>query len=209
LAWASLLRSLYDRTRPTRRRFLGGAIGVGAAVACARRPEPTRAAPPADAAAPPQAKQGQAIPLAAWRALDALTARILPSEGGPGAREAHVVEFLDRQLASRYFAPLAPAVLAVARLCDDWSQRRFGRVLADLEPYQQDEIVGALANGEIPAQGLPQRELFQLVHTLTLEGFLGDPVHGGNADEVGWRAIGFATPHLRTPGAGGHSHLGK
>src|SRR5690606_32347268 len=37
------------------------------------------------------------------RAADALTARFIPSdESGPGAREADVVRFLDRQLAGFY-----------------------------------------------------------------------------------------------------------
>ena len=31
---------------------------------------------------------------------------------------------------------------------------------------------------------------------LTLEGFLCDPVHGGNRDMVGWKMIGFPGAHL-------------
>ena len=46
---------------------------------------------------------------------------------------------------------------------------------------------------------------FEGLHTLVLEGFLSDPVHGGNDGMIGWRAVGFPEPHLRKPG-GLHGH---
>ena len=43
----------------------------------------------------------------------------------------------------------------------------------------------------------PEEAVFRALHTLTLEGYLSDPVHGGNDGETGWKAIGFSAPHLR------------
>ena len=37
-----------------------------------------------------------------------------------------------------------------------------------------------------------------------LEGYLADPHHGGNHEQVAWKAIGFPEPPLRTPGGHGH-----
>ena len=136
--------------------------------------------------------------------LEAAAARILPSDDGPGAREAKVGRFIARQLEGNLSA-LRPAFEQLARLLDLWSQKSFGKGFVLLGPADQDAVLGQLARGQIPVRGLPQEALFRGLHTLTLEGFLSDPVHGGNDGEVGWRAIGFPEPHLRRPG-GAHGH---
>jgi len=93
----------------------------------------------------------------------------------------------------------------LARLLDLWSRKSFGKAFTALAPADQDAVVGQLARGEIPVRGFPQQAMFRGLHTLTLEGFLSDPVHGGNDGEIGWRTVGFPEPHLRKPG-GGHGH---
>jgi gluconate 2-dehydrogenase gamma chain len=139
-------------------------------------------------------------------ALGALTGRILPSDDGPGAREANVVRFIDRQLQTPEIAPLAAAVRAIARILDKID----GKPFALLSVARQDEIAHRLAEGALTIDPpFPQREAFRLVHMLTLEGFLSDPIHGGNDGMVGWRSIAFSTPTLRAKGDhdGHHLHL--
>jgi hypothetical protein len=148
--------------------------------------------------------RAQARPTDTVAVLDAAAARILPSEDGPGAREAKVGRFIDRQLQGSLSA-VRPAFEQLARLLDLWSQKSFGKPFTMLAPADQDAVLGQLAHGQIPVRGLPQQAMFRGLHTLTLEGFLSDPVHGGNDGEVGWRAIGFPEPHLRKPGSG-HGH---
>jgi gluconate 2-dehydrogenase gamma chain len=139
-----------------------------------------------------QADQSAAI-------LEAAAARILPSDDGPGAREAKVGRFLERQLAGD-LAELQPAFAQLARLIDLWAQKSSGMAFVALPAEAQDRILAQLAGGQIPARGLPQEVLFRALHGLVLEGFLSDPVHGGNDGMIGWGSIGFATPHLRRPG---------
>jgi gluconate 2-dehydrogenase subunit 3-like protein len=207
--------------RPTRRRFLGvtllGAMGCKAG---ARRASSASSEREVDAAAGPAPAEGARAPgaparpagarLAAdeWRALEAATARILPSDDGPGAREANVIGFIDRQLGTPELAPIANLIALAAKLLDRWARTRHGGDLAALPPAQQDEVLADLAAGTIPAKAFPQREVFRLLHNLTLEGFLGDPKHGGNQAMVGWTAIGFEPPPLREPGEdpGHHGH---
>jgi gluconate 2-dehydrogenase gamma chain len=136
--------------------------------------------------------------------LDAAAARILPSDGSPGASEAKVGRFIDRQLAGS-LAALRPAFEQLARLLDLWSRKSFGKRFVLLAPADQDAVLGQLSRGEIPVRGFPQETMFRALHTLTLEGFLSDPIHGGNDGEIGWRSIGFPEPHLRRPG-GHHGH---
>ena len=166
--------------------------------------EDRAASPPPEAPAP--RPRGQVLGPAAWRALEAASARILPSEPDfAGAREANVVRFIDRQLATPLLAPVAPAILAVARGLDQVARQQHRRDFAALDAARQDALLTSLAHGKLPLGGVPQGPLFRALHTLTLEGYLCDPVHGGNADMAGWQAIGFAAPALRSRG-GSHGH---
>src|SRR6267378_612767 len=123
--------------------------------------------------------------------LDAAAERILP-----GAHEAKVGRFIQRQLAGD-LAELRPAFEQLARLLDLWSQKAYSRGFVTLAPEEQDTVLGQLARGQIPARGFPQEAVFRALHTMTLEGYLSDPVHGGNEGQIGWRSIGFPEPHLR------------
>ena len=146
----------------------------------------------------------QELPSDTFAVLEAAAARILPSEGTPGAREAKVGRFIERQLAGS-LSGLRPAFDQLARLLDLWARKSFGKSFTALAAGEQDATLAQLSRGQVPVRGFPQQSMFRALHTLTLEGFLSDPVHGGNDGEVGWRAIGFPEPHLRKPG-GGHGH---
>jgi hypothetical protein len=142
-----------------------------------------------------------ALDAPAVRALEAATARILPAAADfAGARDAHVMTFIDRQLAIAPFARLAPAMVALARALDAQATTRGKPAFAVLDVAEQDQVLEQLARGAWTGVQLPQRELFRVLHGLTLEGFLADPAHGGNRDGVGWAAIDF--------GGGGHHHGG-
>ena len=194
-----------------RRRDLLELVALIAAVpACKdkQRSEPSPT-PPTPLTSPPPEQHPHALDGAESRALEAATARILPSDGTfPGAREANVMEFIDRQLAIAPLAKIAPAVIAIAHAFDDAARARKAREFATLAPAQQDEILDALSRGALGTK-LPEKELFRVLHGLTLEGFLCDPHHGGNKDMIAWNAIGFPEPSLRTKGSGGtHGHGG-
>jgi gluconate 2-dehydrogenase gamma chain len=141
----------------------------------------------------------QDIPTDTFPVLDAAACRILPSDGSAGAREAKVGRFIERQL-SGPLASLRPAFDQLARLLDLWSRRSFRAPFTSLAADAQDAVLAQLSRGQIPARGLPQQAMFRALHTVTLEGFLSDPVHGGNDGEAGWKSIGFPEPHLRAPG---------
>ncbi len=94
-------------------------------------------------------------------------------------------------------------MIALARSLDDAARKRKARELAQLPVAEQDALLEAVSRGTLGST-LPERELFRLLHGLVLEGYLSDPHHGGNHEQVAWKAIGFAEPTLRTRGSHGH-----
>jgi gluconate 2-dehydrogenase gamma chain len=132
----------------------------------------------------------------------AAASRIFPSdESGPGAREAGVAIYIDRQLAGpwgrdRYRYTQGPF--------DEDASKHFGyqgkatpreiyrAALKDLQsfdalpPEKQDAALRQLESSLF----------FSLLRQNTIEGMFCDPVHGGNADMVGWQLIGFPAPPM-------------
>jgi gluconate 2-dehydrogenase gamma chain len=161
----------------SRRRFVGTVAATLAAtwMAGAARPGLVAAAPVA---------AGPVLASSQLRDLDAIAALILPGDDSPGAREAHVVDFIDRALGT--FAadqrPLFDAGLAdlnarVAR------RHPVAGNFADLPEADAAALVREL-EGE-------RSDFFEAVRVATISGFLANPEYGGNAGKIGWRAIGF------------------
>ena len=117
----------------------------------------------------------------------AIQARLLPSSAtGPGAQEAHTIGFLDGVLAADDVSTSRKATLRQGRARADEGARWYGKqAFAELQTAQQDAILRSLERDT--QQGIPW---LRLMLEYTLEGFLCDPVHGGNAGEVAWRWLG-------------------
>ena len=147
--------------------------------------------------------------------VEAAIDHLIPSdELGPGAREAGVAVFIDRQLAGAYGTaakwymqgpwgdsipeqgyqrPLTPqqvyrlSIREINQLCETRYEERF-----DLStPDQQLEVLEEMDRGTLPLPDVPIGEFFAMLLQNTMEGFFADPVHGGNRDKVGWRLVGF------------------
>ena len=127
-----------------------------------------------------------------WRTVEAITARIIPTDHEPGAVEAHCVNFIDKALAHED-AAMKPLYRAGLKSVDDASHRRFGKPFVELTAEQQDQVLVALESDAATAT------FFEAVRAHTIIGFLADPKYGGNHDWAGWKVVGY-------PG-GGH-HLG-
>jgi len=127
--------------------------------------------------------------------------RISPSdESGPGAREAGVAIFIDRQLAGsygrdrfRYTQPPfeeAPRELGYQGSATPRQIYRDG--LKDLQgfhfltPAAQDEAL----------RKIESTLFFALLRQNTIEGMFCDPIHGGNAGMIGWQLVGFPGPRM-------------
>jgi gluconate 2-dehydrogenase gamma chain len=124
------------------------------------------------------------------RDVVAITARIIPSDDGPGAAEAGAVYFIDRAL--KTFAADQQTVyrdgLTDLRARCAHSFPGTGS-FADLPPSQQVRLL----------QSIETTDFFALVRQHTVLAWLGSPEYGGNRGGVGWKYIGFDDRGYFTP----------
>lgn len=76
---------------------------------------------------------------------------------------------------------------------DRYCQGKYGKEFVGLSEAQQDELIGLMAGGKIPAfdKNLTASSFFQNLRRHTAEGMFSDPVYGGNRNLVGWKLVGF------------------
>ena len=135
------------------------------------------------------------------RVIAAACARIFPTDAtGPGANEAGVVIYIDRQLAGpygrdKYRYTKGPFVESVPEhgYQGKESPRELYRAglqtlagFVDLTAEQQDEKL----------RSIERTTFFQMLRSHTIEGLFSDPMHGGNAGLIGWQLIGFPGPQM-------------
>jgi gluconate 2-dehydrogenase gamma chain len=163
-------------------RLLGGA---GAAVAWSALPH--FAAAHEHAAA--QAKTGERK-LAHFNSeeamqMEAVCEQIIPSDDGPGAREAGAIYFIDYALSQTepHLQPLFRDGLK--QLAAASAPQTFSELTAE----QQFAVLKKLESSEF----------FQQAREYTILGFLGNPKRQGNHQELGWKYIGFENPGMFSP----------
>jgi gluconate 2-dehydrogenase gamma chain len=159
-----------------RRQFLGmgvAAAGGGTAVSClsSRVDRRWRFFTPAEA-----------------RTVDAICELLVPGDQDPGAREAGVVHYIDLQL-TRHFKGHQRAYRLGLAAVDRSARGRFGRAFADLSADSQMAVLHEVEK--------TARPFFDLILAHTMQGFYGDPRHGGNRDAVSWKMLGLAFPPVR------------
>ena len=219
-----------------RRRFLigGAVVGTAGAAAAAAIHDGELGAPPqtysgavpwqeGTADAPPQAAGTDfKFFTAAERAfIEAAVGRLIPNDPvGPGAVEAGVPFFLDRQLSGPYgrgdhyflggpwpkglpeqgyqsrFSPAQLYRAAIAAI-DRYVGANFnGAAFSKLAAADQDRVLKGLESGQVTLDGgVEAKTFFGMLLQNTKEGYLSDPIYGGNKDMGAWKMIGFPGAH--------------
>jgi hypothetical protein len=133
------------------------------------------------------ASTGQPIKLAFFTEaqaaeVDAMAAQIIPSDSTPGAREARVLNFIDRALTTfekdeqqAYVKGLQDLDAQTKKLFP--SASRFSALSSD----QQIQVLTAME----------KTPFFTLVRTHTVTGFFASPIHGGNYNKAGWKLVNY------------------
>ena len=120
--------------------------------------------------------------------LTAICDQIIPADEFPSASQAGVLTYIDLQLMGPYRRH-HKTYRDGLKQANQWSRIRFGIDLAQASTQQQFEIVSALEKDNKP--------FFDLVRAHTMQGYYGNPRHGGNRDAVSWRMLGLDEPPLR------------
>jgi gluconate 2-dehydrogenase gamma chain len=192
-----------------RRSFLklSGAAAATAAAGCSK--EPNQATAPASKAGYSFLNSDEAA------FIEAVVARLIPSDdAGPGAREADVAGFIDKQLAGAwgsgerlyrsgpwqagkptqgYQLQYTPAELmrhGIAAVAKELASRN-SSPFAKLSEADQDAYLKSLEAGQVTLEGMPSKVFFTSLLELTIEGYFSDPIYGGNKEMVAWKMIGF------------------
>jgi gluconate 2-dehydrogenase gamma chain len=139
--------------------------------------------------------------------IDAITARIIPSDETPGAREAGVVYFIDRALTTFAVDDQQTYRDGLPSL-----QARVHELFPAIEkfalatPDQQDQILHSFDDQTVAGRrnfrpNAKAKPFFETVRVHTIVGFLIDPDSGrdGNRDGVGWKLIGRDGDHMFQP----------
>jgi gluconate 2-dehydrogenase gamma chain len=114
--------------------------------------------------------------------VDAMTAQIIPTDHTPGAREARVVNFIDRALVTFERERQGDYTRGLHDLARQ-ANRSFPSVTRFSELIYDQQIQVLTEIEDTP--------FFNLVRSHTITGFFASPVHGGNYDKVGWDLVGY------------------
>jgi gluconate 2-dehydrogenase gamma chain len=196
---------------PARRRLLQAAAGAAAVAlpsgGASAQQAPHPAAPPAESRAAQSPKVYVFFNPAEAAFIEAALARLIPKdESGPGAIEAGVPEYVDRQLAGAWGAgerlyragpwhagtpsqgyqlPFTPAEMFRAAL------KGVDASFPKMSARDQDAHLDALQKEKRDLGGVPSNIFFESLLEVTIEGFFSDPAYGGNRDMAAWKMIGF------------------
>ncbi|REC96623.1 gluconate 2-dehydrogenase subunit 3 family protein [Kushneria indalinina] len=155
-----------------------------------------------------------------WAFVLAACDRLIPGEGeGPGALDTNVPVFIDRQMDAPYghaerwymegpfvagssdlgfqypYTPREVYQRGIA-LTQRWCQQHHDARFESLEADTRDQVLSALEQGEVDFAALDEEwltsdDFFSWLLQHTKEGYLSDPIHGGNKNMAAWKMVGF------------------
>lgn len=153
------------------------------------------------------------------KTLTAIFDRLIPAdEHGSSASEAGCIEFIDSELAGDYGSgaalylsgPLNPGneealmgspqfltpprerYLTGLKALEAWSQKTQHKPFYEMDTAAIDSFLKDMEAGKIDlGKEINSQALFELMLQNVREGYLADPIYGGNKNMVGWKMIGF------------------
>ncbi|GHV58020.1 gluconate 2-dehydrogenase [Bacteroidia bacterium] len=129
--------------------------------------------------------------------LIALCEQLIPADEYPGATDAGVIHFIDKQSKLRFPDERILFKKGVASL-QAWCKASYNHSFETLDTATQTGIMQSMEKDEIQS-GLWEvspKEFFNRLLARTMQGFYGSPRHGGNKDYVSFKMLKLDYPLL-------------
>jgi gluconate 2-dehydrogenase gamma chain len=130
--------------------------------------------------------------------VEAVAEQIIPADQDPGARQAGVVYFIDRQLVGPY-RRFQKTYRAGLESLQKTSRQIYGKPFEALAWDEQTELLQSLEAKRAPKElwtDPSAAEFFNLVREHAMQGFYGSPRHGGNRNYCSYRMMGLEYPRI-------------
>ena len=142
--------------------------------------------------------------------VDEIVEQIIPKDEWPGAKDAGVTNFIDRQLVGpfvRHQQIYRKGLAAMQASCNSLYQKQF----QELSWNEQTNLLKEMSEGrlsDIPKDNKTGKQVnkiwemgfdrifFNLICDHTMQGFYGSPRHGGNLNYVSYKMIGLDYPFV-------------
>lgn len=116
--------------------------------------------------------------------IEAATSQIVPSDGTPGAKDARVVYFVDKALATWQRDQRGDFAKGIKELRARAGKSYGAKSFVALTDAQQHAVIASLEKDK--------HEFFGALRGATIVGMLSNPEYGGNHGKLGWKMIGFS-----------------
>jgi gluconate 2-dehydrogenase gamma chain len=129
--------------------------------------------------------------------LIALCEQLIPADEYPGATDAGVIHFIDRQAKLRFPGEQVLFKNGVASL-QAWCKATHHRLFENLDAPAQIAIMQLMEKDEIKSDlwDVSPKEFFNKLLARTMQGFYGSPRHGGNKDYASFKMLKLDYPLL-------------
>ncbi len=142
--------------------------------------------------------------------INAIIDQIIPADEWPGAKDAKVCNFIDKQLVStytRYQKIYRRGLEGIEASCKMLYQKQFEELSWDDQTSFLKNMDAGKLSDMLKSYTTSQQEnniwseefdktFFSLIRDHTMQGFYGSPRHGGNLNYVSYKMIGLDYPFI-------------
>jgi gluconate 2-dehydrogenase gamma chain len=130
--------------------------------------------------------------------MEAIVECFIPADDFPGAKEANVINFIDRQLVGYYKRHQNIYRVGLAKVRES-CMRQYGKTFSDLEEKNKIVFLKSLEENTLagePWKGFSSLDFFNLILDHTMQGFYGSPRHGGNKNYSSYHMLQLDYPPI-------------
>ena len=128
----------------------------------------------------------------------AFAEQIIPADEDPGATDANVINFIDKQLMGSYKRFQQEYRNGIPAL-EQSSHKILRKAFYELDWDEQTHFMEQMEAGNLPEEFWKesnQKRFFKLMLDHTMQGFYGSPRHGGNKNYVSYKMMKIDYPHV-------------